>query len=117
MPGGGRRLPRTVRSTIPAAVVPLIAGDMSSSKYSLLGTSLPTLPGVEQPPTPKHFPFPNTPVDDDLVFEFVMFLYTTIAAGLQFLQLYRSVWWLPRSYNSNSVVSRVFVCLNFDFIL
>lgn len=103
MPGGGRRLPRTVRSTVPPAVVPLISGDMASNKYSPLGSSAPTLPGLEQPPAPKHFPFPNTPIDDDLVFELLMFLYTTTAAGLQFLQLYRSVWWLPHSYNNHSV--------------
>ncbi|KAK4883469.1 hypothetical protein RN001_006788 [Aquatica leii] len=102
MPGGARRLPRTVRSTIHPAVVPLVSGDMASSKYSPIGSSS-SLPGVDQPPSPKHFPFPITPMDSDLVFELIMFIYTTLAAGLQFLQLYRSVWWLPHSYNNNSV--------------
>lgn len=46
---------------------------------------------------PKHIPFPNTPVDHQLYFEFVMFLFTICAAGLQFIHLYRSVWWLPHS--------------------
>lgn len=32
-----------------------------------------------------------------------MFLYTGVALGLQYLNLYRSVWWLPHSYTSQAV--------------
>lgn len=102
---GNRRLPRTVRSNV--QVVQLInkVTDMINSRYTALGTSgMPTLQGLEQPSAPKHFPFPNTPVDDDLFFEALMFCFTITAASLQFLHLYRSVWWLPHSYNNQAMV-------------
>lgn len=102
MPGGGRRLPRTVRSNM--QVVQLIPNDIIHNRYAPLGAAIPTLPGLEQPNAPKHFPFPNTPVDDDLVFEIFMFCFTMLAAALQFLHLYRSVWWLPHSYTNQAMV-------------
>lgn len=100
---GGRRLPRTMRSSV-APTVPLIPGDSNSNRYSALGAPIPTLPGLEQPIAPKHFPFPNIPVDNDFMFEIMMFFYNVVACGLQFLHLYRSVWWLPHSYTDQAMV-------------
>lgn len=98
-----RRLPRTLRSNV--QVVQLIPTEMINTRYTALSPNgVPTLQGLEQPPAPKHFPFPNTPVDDDLFFEALMFCFTITAASLQFLHLYRSVWWLPHSYNSQAMV-------------
>lgn len=106
MPSGNRRLPRTFRSSMP----PIMGGfgsDMSNSRYTALGSCIPTLPALEQPTSPKHFPFPNTPVDDDLFFEILMFFFTVISGGLQFLHLYRTVWWLPHSYTKQAMVSLI----------
>lgn len=104
MPAGNRRLPRPVRTSVPPVIAPLPPTDSCTSKYSVLGSV--NLTGLEQPViTLKHFPFPNTPVENDLIFELLMFLYTSTAAALQFLQLYRSVWWLPHSFNIYAVVS------------
>lgn len=110
--GGGRRITRNGR---PPSIVTngppgtqLLQGpinDLNNMKYSSVGTSLPTM---EPPPAPKHMPYPNTPVDSDLFFEIVMFVFTTVAAGLQFLQIYRSVWWLPHAYTHHAVVSTFF---------
>ena len=46
---------------------------------------------------------PLMPVDGPLTFEVVMFAFITVALLLQYLHLYRSVWWLPHSYNSNAM--------------
>lgn len=123
MPGSNRRLPRTLRNTMP----PMMGGygsEISSNRYAPLGAAVPTVPALEQPAAPKHFPFPNTPVDDDLFFESLMFVFTLVAGGLQFVHLYRTVWWLPHSYtrqalvciicdffNYNNVIFRIFILL------
>ncbi|GLH14971.1 Uncharacterized protein GBIM_19393 [Gryllus bimaculatus] len=47
---------------------------------------------------PKHIPAPNIPQDGDILFEVMMFSFTSVTSFLQFLHLYRTVWWLPQSY-------------------
>lgn len=107
---GNRKLPRTVRSNV--QMVHLIPSEMINSRYSALSASgIPTVHGLDQPTAPKHYPFPNTPVDNDLVFEALMFCYTITAASLQFLHLYRSVWWLPHSYNNHAMVIYLKHCI------
>lgn len=58
------------------------------------------------PPPPKHIPFPEMPQQSEIFNELVMFLYTSVAASMQFLHLYRTVWWLPDSHSSHALVSR-----------
>lgn len=48
---------------------------------------------------PKHVPIPAIPVDDQLTFEILSLAISIIAASLQLLNLYKTVWWLPQSYN------------------
>ncbi|KAF7998313.1 hypothetical protein HCN44_009711 [Aphidius gifuensis] len=49
---------------------------------------------------PKHVPVPQIPVDGLLKFETISLIASIIAASTQFLNLYRTVWWLPNSYNN-----------------
>lgn len=53
---------------------------------------------------PKHVPIPVIPTDGHLMFEALSLVVSIIAASLQMLNLYRSVWWLPHSYNNYSMV-------------
>ena len=46
---------------------------------------------------------PLMPMDGPLAFEVVMFAFISVSLLLQYLHLYRSVWWLPHSYNNNAV--------------
>lgn len=48
--------------------------------------------------SPKHIPIPGIPQDGNFVFEVIMFVFTGMTSFLQFLHLYRTVWWLPQSY-------------------
>lgn len=57
------------------------------------------------PPPPKHIPFPDVPSNSDFINEFLIFAYTLLAASMQFLHLYRTVWWLPESYTNQTMVS------------
>lgn len=60
---------------------------------------------------PKHVPIPIVPVDGHLSFEALSLVVSIIATSLQMLNLYRTVWWLPHSYNNYSMVC------NLKFIL
>ncbi|XP_047519639.1 transmembrane protein 39A [Pieris napi] len=57
----------------------------------------------EGPSTPKHIPFPYIPQDGELLFEIMTFTFLAVAAGLQFLNLYRTAWWLPTSYTTQAM--------------
>lgn len=57
-----------------------------------------------QPPPPKHIPFPDMPQTSELLNELLMFVYTSLAASMQFLHLYRTVWWLPDAQSSHALV-------------
>ncbi|XP_012542292.1 transmembrane protein 39A-A [Monomorium pharaonis] len=52
---------------------------------------------------PKHIPIPAVPVDGQLSFESLSLVVSIIAACLQLLNLYKTVWWLPNSYNGYSM--------------
>jgi len=54
----------------------------------------------------QYFPSPNLSVDPEALFEVIVFAYCMVAMALQLLHLYRSVFWLPHSYNDNAVVSK-----------
>lgn len=55
-------------------------------------------------PLPKHIPFPDVPSSSEIFNEFYIFLFSLIAAGAQFMHLYRTVWWLPDSYTNHTIV-------------
>lgn len=68
------------------------------------GMNLPDIKLTDGPVPPKHIPYPYIPQDGTLLFETMTFVFTLIAAGLQFLNLYRTVWWLPHSYTNQAMV-------------
>ena len=49
---------------------------------------------------------PELPLDGAMTFELIVFAYSMVAMMLQLLHLYRSVFWLPHSYNNNAVVRK-----------
>lgn len=48
-------------------------------------------------PNVKHIPLPSIPTDGQFLFETIALFCTLEALGLQYLNLYRTVWWLPQS--------------------
>lgn len=61
---------------------------------------------------PKHIPVPNVPQDGNIMFEVIMFVFTGTTSFLQFLHLYRTVWWLPQSYTRYTMVCQVLTFSN-----
>ena len=51
-------------------------------------------------------PIPAIPHDGPLQFEIFIFVYSMVALLLQYLHLYKSVWWLPHSYNAYAMVRK-----------
>ena len=45
------------------------------------------------------------PIDGAMTFQIIIFSFMTVSLLLQYLNLYRSVWWLPHSYNNSAMVS------------
>jgi len=64
---------------------------------------------------PKHIPIPAVPVDGQLGFEALSLIVSIIAACLQLLNLYRTVWWLPNSYNGYTMVC--YICIYYTWKL
>lgn len=55
------------------------------------------------PTQPKHLRFPDG-WNSEVLNELIMFAFAVIATAMQFLHLYRTVWWLPESHTSQSMV-------------
>lgn len=56
------------------------------------------------PNSPKHISISYASSDHNLIYESVVLFYSLSAFLLQLLHLYRTVWWLPQSYENNAVV-------------
>ncbi|KAK9875056.1 hypothetical protein WA026_005856 [Henosepilachna vigintioctopunctata] len=112
-----RRIPRNVRNVDPS----MIPGFIGESRYASLGAKAPTVPALEKPPVPKHFPSPSISVDSELFFEVLMLFFTAVSTGLQFIHLYHTVWWTANSHThqalhfyliDNSLVAFIIVLLS-----
>jgi len=84
---GGRRLNRTM-----------------APKQSLVFPVAP-VPDENGPPVyeMRHIRIPPIPRESSIVFELILCLHAALFSGLQFVHLYRTVWWLPQSFNSTGI--------------
>lgn len=67
-------------------------------------SNLPLNNELNEPVIPKHIAFCFTQGENEIFSEFIIFVFTLIAAMSQFIHLYRSVWWHEESYNNYSMV-------------
>jgi hypothetical protein len=44
--------------------------------------------------------YTDIPTDSNLFFELLLFIYCVVALGLQYINIYRTIWWIPNSYNN-----------------
>lgn len=52
---------------------------------------------------PKHLPFPYIEGQSDWLIEAFSFLVSVFALGCQYLEMYRTVWWLPEFANKQAL--------------
>ncbi|CAG9562669.1 unnamed protein product [Danaus chrysippus] len=72
-------------------------------RHSPTMSTIPDTKCSDSPPPPKHIPFPYIPRDGEILYEVMTFTFTLVAMGLQFLNLYRTMWWLPHSYTTQAM--------------
>ncbi|KAL0276157.1 UNVERIFIED_CONTAM: hypothetical protein PYX00_003785 [Menopon gallinae] len=101
MPGGRRSLTKSnIAKTLPPPGGSSVSDDFLRSRCS--GNSA-NDSSPSKLVSPKHIPIPNIPQESTIVFELYMFTFSVMASFLQFLHLYRSVWWLPQSYTRHTM--------------
>jgi len=93
MAGGKRGLSRTNRTSPPPILQLKNATQSAPLKVGVKDEVLSSQP----------VPLPHIPHDSQTIFEVLIFIYTVVAMGLQYINLYRSVWWLQHSYNHTAV--------------
>jgi len=93
MAGGKRGISRTAR-TSPPPILPV-----KPPTQNMVGK----VGGKEDLLPTQPVPLPHIPHDSQPVFEVLVFVYTVVAMCLQYVHLYRSVWWLQHSYNHTAI--------------
>ncbi|XP_030635766.1 transmembrane protein 39A [Chanos chanos] len=109
MPGGRRGPSRQQlsRSALPSLQT-LVGGGLSngtglrSRSSNSVGLSAPPLTALITPEPVRHSRIPDLPLDSSLLFEFLLFLYLLVALFVQYINIYRTVWWYPYSHPAAS---------------
>lgn len=52
---------------------------------------------------PKHIPFPEIEGSSEIIVEGFTFIVALFAMGCQYLEMYRTVWWLPEMANKKAM--------------
>ncbi|XP_010884791.1 transmembrane protein 39A [Esox lucius] len=109
MPGGRRGPSRQQlsRSALPSLQT-LVGGSLGNSNglrnrsSNCVGLSAPPLSALITPEPVRHSRIPDLPLDSSLLFEFLLFLYLLVALFVQYMNIYRTVWWYPYSHPAAS---------------
>uniref|UniRef100_A0A8C6T9G9 Transmembrane protein 39A n=1 Tax=Neogobius melanostomus TaxID=47308 RepID=A0A8C6T9G9_9GOBI len=109
MPGGRRGPSRQQlsRSALPSLQT-LVGGNLGNGtgvrnrSSNTLGLTAPPLSALITPEPVRHSRIPDLPLDGSLLFEFILFLYLLVALFVQYINIYRTVWWYPYSHPAAS---------------
>ncbi|XP_002731817.2 transmembrane protein 39A-like, partial [Saccoglossus kowalevskii] len=102
MPGGRRGPGRPQLSRTMPPPLHTIGGSQSATlrqrngPNTVVGTTPVTTTLITITPI-KHQQIPDLPMDNNLIFEVTVFFYLVMALFLQYINIYRTVWWLPHS--------------------
>lgn len=108
MPGGRRGPSRQQlsRSSLPSLQT-LVGGGLSNGaglrcrNSGVVGLT-PPLTALITPEPVRHSRIPDLPLDSNLLFEALLFLYLLVALFVQYINIYRTVWWSSYSHPSAS---------------
>ncbi|XP_034741810.1 transmembrane protein 39A [Etheostoma cragini] len=109
MPGGRRGPSRQQlsRSALPSLQT-LVGSNLGngiglrSRSSNVVGLSAPPISALITPEPVRHSRIPELPLDSSLLFEFLLFLYLLVALFVQYINIYRTVWWYPYSHPAAS---------------
>ncbi|XP_070190364.1 transmembrane protein 39A-like isoform X2 [Littorina saxatilis] len=95
MPGGRRTFSRIQ----PGSSYPSSAKSGGSSGSHAGDEREPNLiPLASMVVLPKHVVLPEIPMDGNVHFEIILYMLGLVVMGLQYVNLYKTVWWLPHSH-------------------
>lgn len=57
---------------------------------------------------PKHMTIPDIPRISEIGFETMMLVFSLMCLALQYLNIYRTVFWLPHSHTKYAMASKMF---------
>lgn len=77
---------------------------------SAISLSAPPITALITPEPVRHCRIPELPVDGNLLFEFLFFIYLLVALFIQYINIYKTVWWYPYNHPA-SCTSLVSLCL------
>ncbi|XP_068926077.1 transmembrane protein 39A isoform X2 [Petaurus breviceps papuanus] len=116
MPGGRRGPSRQQlsRSALPSLQT-LVGGGcgngtgLRNRNGSAVGLSVPPITALITPEPVRHCQIPDLPVDGSLLFEFLFFIYLLVALFIQYINIYKTVWWYPYNHPASctSLASKV----------
>ncbi|XP_071112423.1 transmembrane protein 39A-like isoform X1 [Haliotis cracherodii] len=98
MPGGRRILSRIQSSSSYPSSVHKGSGASGISNGDDRETNM--IPLASMVVLPKHASVPEIPGDSNLYFEAMLYVFGIIVMCLQYINLYKTVWWLPHSHSS-----------------
>ncbi|XP_018614126.2 transmembrane protein 39A-like isoform X2 [Scleropages formosus] len=117
MPGGRRGPTRQQLSRSGLPTLQTLVGSSCSNGMGVrargsntVGLSPVPLTNLVTPEPVRHSRIPSIPLENTVVFEFLLFLYLLVALFVQYLNIYRTVWWYPYSNPTAST------SLNFDLM-
>ncbi|XP_014947945.1 transmembrane protein 39A isoform X2 [Ovis aries] len=103
---GGRRGPS--RQQLSRAALPslqtLVGGGcgngtgLRNRNGSAIGLPVPPITALITPGPVRHCQIPDLPVDGSLLFEFLFFIYLLVALFIQYINIYKTVWWYPYNH-------------------
>lgn len=97
---GHKHCSKQTASQIYQCMIVLIVSSLRSSNS--VGLSAPPLSALITPEPVRHSRIPELPLDSSLLFEFLLFLYLLVALFVQYINIYRTVWWYPYSHPAAS---------------
>uniref|UniRef100_A0A8C5LG08 Transmembrane protein 39a n=1 Tax=Jaculus jaculus TaxID=51337 RepID=A0A8C5LG08_JACJA len=75
-----------------------VGGGGSRMNGSAVGLPVPPITALITPGPVRHCQIPDLPVDGSLLFEFLFFIYLLIVLFIQYINIYKTVWWYPYSH-------------------
>uniref|UniRef100_A0A8D0HM70 Transmembrane protein 39A n=1 Tax=Sphenodon punctatus TaxID=8508 RepID=A0A8D0HM70_SPHPU len=105
MPGGRRGPSRQQlsRSALPSLQT-LVGGScgngtgLRNRNGSAISLSAPPITALITPEPVRHCRIPDLPLDGSLLFEFLFFVYLLVALFIQYINIYKTVWWYPYNH-------------------
>ncbi|XP_064413257.1 transmembrane protein 39A isoform X3 [Latimeria chalumnae] len=117
MPGGRRGPSRQQlsRSALPSLQT-LVGGScvngtgLRNRNGNVTGLTAPPITALITPEPVRHCRVPELPLVGSLLFEFLFFIYLLVSLSVQYINIYRTVWWYPYNHPAAST------SLNFHLI-